>query len=339
MKLTQVLPLFKHNLEGRFILLYGSNQSLMTFRARWIQLHLQRAQPSIQVVRNTLIAWQDDGETLSLFDDKSLSNKVVLLDKSPDKDLVEFLKSSRFRESKDTFILESPTQRKGSPLLTIAESLDTSVALACYDTPMIEIKHHIEEAIRWNKVPIEHDVLTFLCMHFQNNPSSIFLELEKILLHLTKSDQLTIPLCEELLYNAESTDHEALLDWITNKDLVELHQYCIDAFSDTPSAIMAARTLQRHFLTLLLIKHHVLKGHSFHQALSRLPQKPFFQTLKVYERIFSSWSSESLSHGLKSALEFESILKSGSGIQSTLLGQKLVALAISKHAGSIECIN
>ncbi|MBX9697739.1 MAG: hypothetical protein K2X53_06615, partial [Alphaproteobacteria bacterium] len=180
---------------------------------------------------------------------------------------------------------------------------------------------------------------SFLCTHFLNAPSSIFLELEKILLHTSKNAPLTLSLCEELLFNTESADHDALLDWITNKNFEELHNYCRQAFSDTPTAIITARTLQRHFLALLEIKYHVLRGHSFQQALSNIPQKPFFQTVKIYERILSIWTRESLSNGLKSALEFESILKSGSGIQPTLLGQKLIALAISNHNGGSECTN
>ncbi len=310
----------------------------MTFRARWIQQHLQLTQSPIEIERNTMSAWLDSAETLSLFD-SPLSNTLVMIEKSPDKELIEFLKSPQFTESKDTFIFESPNQRRGSPLLTLVESLGNAVALACYDTPTLEVKHYIEDAFQRHGASIESSVSSFLCTHFINSPSSIFLELEKILLHTTKNAPLTISLCNELLFNTESADHDSLLDWITNKSLGEIHKYCRQAFLDIPTAIITARTLQRHFLALLEITYHVLRGHSFQQALSNIPQKPFFQTLKIYERILPSWSRESLSYGLQSALEFESILKSGSALQPTLLGQKLVALAISNHDGSSVCIN
>lgn len=332
MKLTQVLPLFKNKLEGKFILLYGSNQSLMTFRARWIQQHLQRLYSSLKIVRNTLSAWHDGEETLSLFT-PSTSNSLIIIEKSPDKELIEFLKSAPFMESNDTFIFESPSQRRGSPLLSLVESQENTVAIGCYDTSMLEIKHYIEDAFKQQSLPIDNTVLSFLCDHFLDAPSSIFLELEKILLHTSKDTPLTIPHCEELLFSSESKDNDDLLECITNMDLLELHQYSEQAFSDTQTAIMTARTLQRHFLTLLELKYHVLSGHSFQQALSKLSQKPFFKTLKIYERILPSWSSDSLQLGLKNALEFETILKSGSGLQPTLLGHKLVTLAISNHRG------
>lgn len=332
MKLTQVLPLFKNKLQGKFILLYGSNQSLITFRTHWIQRHLQRIHPSLPVLRNTMAAWQDGGETLSLFSE-SVSHSLILIEKSPDKELIDFLKSERFMESSDTFIYESPSQRRGSPLLTLIESQENAVAMACYDTEALELRHYIEEVFKRQSLPIDNAIVSFLCHHFLETPSSIFLELEKILLHASKDAPLTIPLCEELLFSSDSTGHDTLLEWITNKNLGELHQYCVQAFSDTQEAIMTARALQRHFLALLEIKYHVLSGHSFQQALLSLPQKPFFKTLKIYERILPSWSCDSLSQGLKSALEFEAILKSGSGLQPTLLGHKLINLAISNHQG------
>ncbi|MBX9697648.1 MAG: hypothetical protein K2X53_06155, partial [Alphaproteobacteria bacterium] len=132
----------------------------MTFRARWIQQHAQFAQSSLQIVRTTLSAWLDSRETLSLFD-TPLSNTLVLIEKSPDKELIEFLKSPHFAESKNTFIFESPSQRRGSPLLTLVESLGNTVALACYDTPTLEIKHYVEDAFQRRGVPIENNVLSF----------------------------------------------------------------------------------------------------------------------------------------------------------------------------------
>lgn len=310
MKAGSALPLLQKPLHGKFILLYGSDLSLSAMRVEIFRRFARKRADSVIFKSTTLSSLYEDDSTFSLFESPS-EQTFYLLEKTPEKEVLAYLKSDAFLNSKHTLIYEAPALRRGSPLLTFAESSERSFAISCYEPLMDELKQICAAILDHSTTPYDQQVLNYLSTYFLDAPSSIFLEMEKLsLLISADTEKLTITHVQEIL----RTHHKGLTDdillWLTERNLEALIAFAENEFSELQNVIFCARALQRHFVTLIELKAETNKGLSPSAALSKLPQKPFFQTAKVYERILPRWNQEHLMLGLKQSLELERLAKS-----------------------------
>ncbi|MGN6670055.1 MAG: hypothetical protein ACTHJ4_00755, partial [Candidatus Nucleicultricaceae bacterium] len=137
-------------------------------------------------------------------------------------------------------------------------------------------------------------------------------------------EKLTVQHVQEIF----RTHHKGLTDdillWLTEGNISNLITFAEHEFGEMQNVIFCARALQRHFATLLELKAETNKGLSSSAALSKLSQKPFFQTAKIYEKILPRWTQEDLMLGLKQSLELEKHAKSSVAPLQAILVQTLL---------------
>ncbi|MGN6670870.1 MAG: hypothetical protein ACTHJ4_04960, partial [Candidatus Nucleicultricaceae bacterium] len=181
MKAGSALPLLQKPLHGKFILLYGSDLSLSAMRIEIFRRFARKREGSVTFKSTTLPSLCEEDSAFSLFDTPT-EQTFYLLEKSPEKEVLAYLKSDAFLNSTHTLIYEAPTLRRGSPLLTFAEASAQSFAISCYEPAMDELKQICASILDHSATSHDQQVLNYLSTYFLDAPSSIFLEMEKLAL-------------------------------------------------------------------------------------------------------------------------------------------------------------
>lgn len=322
MKAASILPLLETTLEGKFILFYGSNEELTHFRVEALLQHFKVTQ-SKTVHRLSLSDLESSPLTQSLFESAS-TPKCVLLHKASEKEIIFYLESPSFDISQNTIVFNAPLLRRGSPLLSFAESSKRCYAIPCYDGSDSELSGIISRIIQHHSVTLSASGLQRLIAHFKQRPSTIFLEMEKLLLIAPHDKVLHDEAIINHLASFQNPEGDLVLEWLTFKDVLRLTQFCHDEFLETQNIISCARTLQYHLMVLLEIRGHLNQGLNFAQSVALITPKPFFQSLKIYEKIASFWDSHSLLNALNKFLELELKAKSNLSLPDPRLSQLLL---------------
>lgn len=332
MKASSVLPLLQKSLKGKFILFYGSDTSLSAMRIELFR-RLAHQNQSMDFKSTNLQDLHDDDSSLSLFEETPKQG-FKLLEKSSDKDVVAFLKSDLFLDYSHTILYEAPNLRKGAALLTFAETSPNCIAIANYDPSLDELKQICASILDQSHTSYDPHLLNHLANYFVDAPSSIFLEMEKLTLLASPGENLTIENVQEIFREHHKGLTDEILVWLTDANHNALTEFAQHEFNDLQNVIFCARTLQRHFLSLIELKSYADKGIAISSALAKLSQKPFFQTAKIYERILPRWSHQQLIHGLNKSLDLEKFGKSSMSPLQAILVQTLLSSAIVKIKGS-----
>lgn len=299
-------------------LIYGPETSVVDYR---FDLVAKKISPDLSdpflVTNLSKERLTEDKGTLAdeFFSVSMLGGRKLILVKSADIAAGAALKilfeESDFAKKSDNFILISGGDLdKSSALRKAAEDSPYFSAIACYEDDERTIKNFIAGQLAAQQVKSSAQTLEMLLEKFGKNRQIILSELEKIMIFLGDSKELTAEMVSKITASeAESTSNEFVINFAAQKFDVALIQ-AEKLFKDGFEAITLIRFLSNYLQKLYHCKVEIDSQHSdFETAVKS--QRLFFKTEVEFRKHLRISSLKFLTKTLQDLAALEIKIKSG----------------------------
>ena len=289
-------------------LIYGPNEGLIRENIDVVYKYFSKGTDCEKININSkqldesISILNDEISTISLFSEK----KFIVLD-SPKEKHVSIIEDSLSLDFKNTcMVVKQGNLTKSSSIRKLYETSKDHFSFACYDDDIKALSLLLEKFQKEHNIKFDGDVKSFLLSNLSNDRMIIKNELEKILLSLSKDDQIIdIEKLRYILYDSSHTDLQQINNSILFGNIEKGSKSLEKLFNLGTNPIAILKSFNNYILRIRLTQVELSKGKQFDEAIKVLRPPVFWKEKSDFKRHCLMWPANVIENIIKEVLSSE----------------------------------
>ena len=223
--------------------------------------------------------------------------RVIIIRDGGDK-LTKIIEGASGAFNKDCFLIVMGDELSTrSSLRAWFEKSSDVAALASYRDELRDIQGVVRKAFDEAKLPVDRDVMDYLCAQLGNDRYVTYQELDKIITY-AGGQRLTLPEVAALVdYNRE-TNLDDIVSAVADKNVAALEKMLMLMLREGMQPVAYLRSLQRYFNRLYALKSMMVAGVPVDDVVAGVRPPVFFRQVPILTRHIQQWSLENITRAL-----------------------------------------
>ena len=289
-------------------LIYGPNEGLIRENIDVVYKNFSKGTDCEKININSkqlddsISILNDEISTISLFSEK----KFIVLD-SPKEKHVSIIEDTLSLDFKNTcMVVKQGNLTKSSSIRKLYETSKDHFCLACYDDDIKALSLLLEKFQKEHNIKFDSDVKSFLLNNLSNDRMVIKNELEKILLSLSKDDQIVdIEKLRYILYDSSHTDLQQINNSILFGNIEKGSKSLEKLFNLGTNPIAILKSFNNYILRIRLTQVELSKGKQFDEAIKVLRPPVFWKEKSDFKRHCLMWPANVIENIIEEVLSSE----------------------------------
>ena len=289
-------------------LIYGPNEGLIRENIDVVYKNFSKGTDCEKINVNSkqlddsISILNDEISTISLFSEK----KFIVLD-SPKEKHVSIIEDSFSLDFKNTcMVVKQGNLTKSSSIRKLYETSKSHFCLACYDDDIKALSLLLEKFQKEHNIKFDSDVKSFLLNNLSNDRMVVKNELEKILLSLSKDDQIIdIEKLRYILYDSSHTDLQQINNSILFGNIEKGSKSLEKLFNLGTNPIAILKSFNNYILRIRLTQVELSKGKQFDEAIKVLRPPVFWKEKSDFKRHCLMWPANVIENIINEVLSSE----------------------------------
>ena len=289
-------------------LIYGPNEGLIRENIDVVYKYFSKGTDCEKININSkqldesISILNDEISTISLFSEK----KFIVLD-SPKEKHVSIIEDSLSLDFKNTcMVVKQGNLTKSSSIRKLYETSKDHFSFACYDDDIKALSLLLEKFQKEHNIKFDGDVKSFLLSNLSNDRMIIKNELEKILLSLSKDDQIVdIEKLRYILHDSAHTDLQQINNSILFGNIEKGSKSLEKLFNLGTNPIAILKSFNNYILRIRLTQVELSKGKQFDEAIKVLRPPVFWKEKSDFKRHCLMWPANVIENIIEEVLSSE----------------------------------
>ena len=320
-------------------LIYGPNEGLIRENINAIfknftgEIECEKVNINGKQLDESISLLNDEISTISLFSEK----KFIVLESVKERHAT-IIEDALELDFKDTcMIVKQDNLTKSSKIRKLFETSKIHFSLACYDDDKKVLSSLLEKFQKEHSIKFDSDVKSFLLNNLSNDRMVIKNELEKILLSLSKDDQIVdIEKLKYILHDSAHTDLQQINNSILFGDIEKGSKSLEKLFNLGTNPIAILKSFNNFIIRIRLTQVELRKGKQFDEAIKVLRPPVFWKEKSDFKRHCLMWPSNVIENIINEVLSSEIKCMTNNLIakeqcEKTLFGISSIAKHYSKN--------
>ncbi|CAH57802.1 DNA polymerase III subunit delta [Ehrlichia ruminantium] len=192
-----------------------------------------------------------------------------------------------------------------STLRQYYDSSSSAVSIGCYKDDNNNLAFIVSDFLTENNVQFNNEILQYLCHSLSKNPHALQSELEKLILYIGNSKNLTIQSIQEGLLTELDPVSDDLYISIVERDIENFTKFSNILLKNKFTPILLIRVLLKYFLRLEYIIRTITSGIPIDQVLKLIQPPVFFKLVPIIKKHVVNVSYDEVNYIIRKLLEIE----------------------------------